>query len=192
MTMWTDPTEIERLKELWFAGHSASQIGAILNKSRDQVRGRITHMHLPPREKDACRYKEGAKSSLTSTERMARWRANNREYAMKSHREYARRWRATPEGKRMKRNTALKKAYGITIDQFDAMVDAQGGKCLICQKTLTLWSKFTHVDHDHDTGEIRAILCHPCNSALGLLGEKVSLLQRAIIYLTDRSSLFSS
>lgn len=58
------------------------------------------------------------------------------------------------------------------------MYDAQAGKCAIC-----LAREATCVDHDHDTGDIRGLLCRKCNSAIGIIGETPELLDRAAKYL---------
>ena len=95
-----------------------------------------------------------------------------------------RRYRAsTPE---RFRRTQYKRRYGITLEQFHEMIDAQGGRCAICcdlfkpaKKTkLTI-----HVDHCHQTMKVRGILCAKCNVALGLFSDSAERLQAAINYL---------
>lgn len=63
------------------------------------------------------------------------------------------------------------KTYGLTQDQFDAMFTDQDGCCASCGDKLKDAGKSTHVDHDHKTGKVRALLCGYCNPALGLLKE---------------------
>lgn len=58
----------------------------------------------------------------------------------------------------------LFRVYGLTMDQFDALVAAQRGLCAMCGHAPT--GRF-NVDHDHATGAVRALLCGPCNRALG-------------------------
>jgi hypothetical protein len=63
----------------------------------------------------------------------------------------------------------LKHTYGMTVEQYDAMTFAQGGLCAICKKLPTVRSKKSlrlDVDHNHETGEIRGLLCSTCNTAL--------------------------
>lgn len=60
------------------------------------------------------------------------------------------------------------------------MLKEQGGLCLICQRDL---AGKGHVDHDHKTGEVRGILCFPCNGGLGQFQEDTAVLSRAIEYL---------
>jgi hypothetical protein len=72
----------------------------------------------------------------------------------------------------------LRKSYGMTGAEFQAMVDAQGGLCAICQERPAV-----HVDHDHETGQVRGVLCFPCNAALGQFRDRIDLLARAASYL---------
>jgi hypothetical protein len=62
------------------------------------------------------------------------------------------------------------------------MVDAQDGKCDIC-KTKFLDKKRTHIDHCHATGEIRGVLCQPCNHAIGLFKDNIETIKNALSYL---------
>lgn len=88
--------------------------------------------------------------------------------------------RRDPEAKRLSgRKTHLKRTYGITMDEFEQMVEAQQGCCAICERTVDQLV----VDHDHDTGEVRELLCGSCNSAIGLLGDDPAKLRQAATYL---------
>lgn len=74
--------------------------------------------------------------------------------------------------------------YGITAEEFAAKLASQGGKCAICGTTDWLArGKGPHVDHNHDTGQIRGILCGPCNNGLGNFQDDPDLLRAAIDYL---------
>ena len=90
--------------------------------------------------------------------------------------------RSTPEGKLRQRAGHLKRKFGMTIEQYDEMLAAQGGGCFICgrppREDISL-----HVDHDHATGAIRGILCFRCNNALADFHEDVALLTKAAAYL---------
>lgn len=78
--------------------------------------------------------------------------------------------------------------YGVPIGWFSDQSNKQNGKCGICgvvpQKTLC-------VDHNHSTGEIRGLLCHDCNMALGKFKDSEFLLLRAIKYLVQHSKKYS-
>lgn len=81
------------------------------------------------------------------------------------------------------KNHYLKKKYGITSEQFEAMIVQQNGCCQICGKRFVN-SKSIHVDHNHRTGKVRSLLCGKCNSGLGYFGECIDNLLNAIQYLT--------
>lgn len=74
------------------------------------------------------------------------------------------------------------KVCGVDDDKFNAMLKSQNFKCAICRNDLKN-DRSTHLDHNHKTGKVRAILCHYCNTGLGLFKDNVELLQKAISYL---------
>ena len=84
----------------------------------------------------------------------------------------------------------IKKLYGITPEEYTLMSQKQRGLCLICGKPETMcWKgkrKILCIDHNHDTGKIRGLLCNRCNKAIGLLEDDVKLLRKAIKYLEDK------
>jgi len=76
---------------------------------------------------------------------------------------YSKEWaKANPE---KVKNKSLAK-YGLDLDGFNCLVELQHGLCKICECELII-GKHSHVDHDHDTGEVRGILCQNCNTKLG-------------------------
>jgi hypothetical protein len=99
-------------------------------------------------------------------------------------RKYA--WHHTEQGKRSSANTKLKKRFGITIEEYEKLVKEVGGKCEICGATQSTNGHRLAVDHDHQTLQIRGILCKDCNVALTLFQEKETVLQNAIKYLEQR------
>lgn len=78
---------------------------------------------------------------------------------------------ATPESKISKREWHLIKRYNLTLEQWNALFKEQGCKCASCPRTDPGWNRGWHTDHDHATGKVCAILCHSCNTALGLLDD---------------------
>lgn len=74
----------------------------------------------------------------------------------------------------------LRRAYGISLDQYEAMVEEQHGKCAICHRNN--WQALA-VDHSHSTGLVRRLLCHACNMALGHLNGKIEIVQAMLEYL---------
>lgn len=79
------------------------------------------------------------------------------------------------------RNNALKCNYGITLKEYNELLWKQGGRCAICRNILEL-GKRTHVDHCHDTGRVRGILCHACNVGIGHFRHSPLLLKLAANY----------
>lgn len=76
----------------------------------------------------------------------------------------------------------LKRRYGITQEDFNNLLESQKGLCAICEKSGG--QKPWHVDHDHSSGKVRGILCHPCNTALGNFNDDPEILERALKYLS--------
>lgn len=78
----------------------------------------------------------------------------------------------------------LKRRYGITAEESDAMLEAQGGLCGICRTAPA-----AHVDHDHDTGEVRELLCFNCNGGLGQFKDDPEVLRAAADYVERHRAL---
>jgi Recombination endonuclease VII len=73
----------------------------------------------------------------------------------------------------------LKRRYGISAEDADAMLEAQGGLCAICRAAPA-----AHVDHDHVTGAVRALLCFNCNGGLGQFKDNPEFLHAAAYYVS--------
>jgi hypothetical protein len=82
---------------------------------------------------------------------------------------------------------ALRDSFGLSLDEYKKMLDAQGGVCAICNQPETHKRqgklKALAVDHDHKTGAIRGLLCSDCNTGIGKLKDDPVVLQSAIQYL---------
>jgi hypothetical protein len=96
--------------------------------------------------------------------------------------EYRRDYRKRPERKAADREGYLKRKYGITIADYDRLLGKQNGVCAICGQPRPE-ERTLHVDHDHETGVIRGLLCFRCNNALGDFREEYELFRRAADYL---------
>lgn len=85
----------------------------------------------------------------------------------------------------LNRAAIRKRKYGISPSEYAALYDAQGGACAICRRTTSGRKDSTElcVDHCHTSNQIRGLLCHSCNRALGLLRDNTESLKRAIEYL---------
>lgn len=83
------------------------------------------------------------------------------------------------------RGRNLKIKYGITLEEYQTILDSQGGLCRICgcsSDSPRVLGSFA-VDHDHTTGAIRGLLCNQCNRAIGMLDDSPTLLRKAAGYL---------
>jgi hypothetical protein len=129
----------------------------------------------------ACNLEEKRQRYLadpaTAKARVKRWQQENPERLNA----YRRARRLEPEVKRRERAGHLKRKYGISIEQYEVMLDAQEGTCAICKRLPGDIS--LHVDHDHSSGAIRGLLCFPCNNALADFREDRQLLSEAADYL---------
>lgn len=94
------------------------------------------------------------------------------------HREVTKTRRERAHGKH------IEATYGITAEQYRELYAHQGGVCAICQRAKGTGRRKLAVDHNHLTGEVRGLLCQPCNrDVLGHLRDDVEALNRAINYL---------
>jgi len=71
--------------------------------------------------------------------------------------------------------------YKITEEEYDVMYEAQEGMCAICRAALDQ----LFVDHDHETEEVRGLLCRSCNLGIGFLQDDAGLVASALDYLTE-------
>lgn len=101
--------------------------------------------------------------------------------------------RTSEENKKLARKYNLKKCYGISLDRYDALLAEQGGKCAICGSTESNSSitEFLFVDHCHDTGTIRGLLCHKCNAGIGYLGDDEDVYYSALSYIAKSRTAIS-
>lgn len=102
---------------------------------------------------------------------------------LKNTGEYLRKWRKENPGS--SRQYHVKKTYGMTLTDYNILLEQQGGRCMICKRTdpAKKGTKNFYIDHDHKTGKVRGLLCHFCNTGLGYFGDSVETLQRAQDYL---------
>lgn len=91
----------------------------------------------------------------------------------------------SPAQQKSHRAYILRTTYGITMEDYDSMLEAQGGVCKICCDIPTGRFKYLCVDHCHSTGKVRGLLCHNCNKALGMIKDDISRLRRMLSYLEE-------
>jgi hypothetical protein len=88
------------------------------------------------------------------------------------------------------RHRTLRSRYGIDHDEYEAMYDAQDGRCAICRgKRPGAGKAYFCIDHDHRTGEVRGLLCWDCNVALGKFKDDPALLMKAAAYIERTDDL---
>lgn len=80
-------------------------------------------------------------------------------------------------------NLRLIRKYGITTEQRNEMIEAQDNKCLICNTDFDELDYAPHVDHCHESGQVRGILCKFCNTGLGQFKDNTDFMKAAIQYL---------
>lgn len=93
-------------------------------------------------------------------------------------------WSRTAKGKRTNWIANMRREYGLTVEQFDAMLISQCGRCATCGEPFgPTRQTFEHIDHCHKTGKVRGLLCPQCNKALGLARDNPMTLFNMYMYL---------
>lgn len=127
------------------------------------------------------------------------WKEKNPVAARESHRRAQLKWRTKNRGhvaavKKLwdnanrdkvngyRRKQYFKTKYGLTLEERDAMIAAQNGKCAVCPNTSPGNKLGWVVDHCHATGKLRGVLCHRCNLTLGFVNDSVDALRSLIEY----------
>ena len=83
------------------------------------------------------------------------------------------------------RNSILYKKYGISSEEYDLILLEQDYRCAICGKEIATNGRRLSVDHSHETGNVRGLLCDDCNKGIGMLGDSVYMLRKAVKYLLE-------
>lgn len=112
-------------------------------------------------------------------------------YSKEHYETYTKPWqeRNKERLKRYRKSADLKKKYGLTLEEYEAMHASQEGVCAICKEPETQACYRTGatynlaVDHNHSTDEIRQLLCSRCNRTLGMVNDDIKLLEDMIAYL---------
>jgi hypothetical protein len=100
----------------------------------------------------------------------AGWWANRKERLMGNAAYYA-------THKEEMKAVTRKRKYGLSQDDFNAMLEKQGMACAVCHKNVWPGKRLSHIDHDHKTGKVRGILCSHCNTALGLMNDSLDIIK---------------
>ena len=117
-----------------------------------------------------------------------KWRENNKDRINAEKREL----RRTEHGKNQMRKYNIQ-GTGLTVEQYDAAVEKQNNKCAICGAEYTASKtgrcKRLSIDHHHDTMVFRGLLCHRCNTAVGLVKDDPVIAQNMAAYLLERNQV---
>ena len=92
---------------------------------------------------------------------------------------------AQPRYRENHRSRRMQRMYGVTEAEFEAQLAAQGGVCAICGSSERDHFGRMHLDHDHETGRFRGVLCFRCNHMLGKALDDPDRLARAAEYLRE-------
>lgn len=112
-----------------------------------------------------------------------RLRAYARQY-YEDNKEACKKRMNSKHGKLIMMKSHYKTRYGITVDEYNVMLKAQGGVCKICRNECDKRDVLS-VDHCHKTGKVRGLLCHKCNAGLGAFGDNPNLVAAAAFYLGE-------
>lgn len=107
------------------------------------------------------------------------WRRRNAE----AHRATVKRYRTSAKGAATTHARLLRAKYGLRPDDFERMLSEQGSACAICREAFADNAP-PCIDHCHDTGRVRGLLCRACNAALGGFGDDSAIVTAALAYLT--------
>jgi hypothetical protein len=139
-------------------------------------------------------------------ERMKRWREANRDHiktyqkawreenagaVAEYQKEYHKEYRERDEAKAATHSRNLWKNYKMTPTEFNELWEAQSGKCAICSVEMAPRGRAKNsaaVDHNHESGAVRGLLCRNCNAGIGYLMDDPDLLIAAAEYLVERGS----
>jgi hypothetical protein len=98
-------------------------------------------------------------------------------------------WKRKPENiaRAKEQRRWLWHAFRLTLEDYNRAFAEQEGRCAICGAHQSEIKVSLHVDHDHETGKIRGLLCGSCNRMLGIAKDSIGRLEAAIAYLRERS-----
>lgn len=148
----------------------------------------FTYEQTRGRNRERCDPCRKARKNAYEAEKQRRWREANperhREH-MITHREKR---KLRPDITDYRWAINLRAKYGITVADYEAMIEAQDGLCAICRGKHRGSGGRLHVDHCHDSGKVRGLLCGPCNTAIGLLDHDEGRVRQVIEYLSEEKT----
>jgi len=122
------------------------------------------------------------KDKALNRKHAATYRAKNPELVRRRHTE------TYEKNKHKYRHTRRCEMKGITVEQYDELMARQDGKCAICEREFgDDWSVKPRIDHCHEIGKVRGLLCNWCNRALGFFSDSPDMLEKAARYIRDHT-----
>lgn len=156
-------------------------------KDKEKAKERDKRYALENREKLREYHKQ---YNIDNAEKKRQYRKDNAERSRKYDKQYridnlekVKGYYKTEEYRKRKKKYYLMRDYNITMDDYNKMVAKQNGNCDICGKHQDELKIFLTVDHSHETGKIRGLLCTRCNLVIGCAKDDISILKNAIKYL---------
>ena len=124
------------------------------------------------------------------------WKENRRKYreskqfkdnskryrSTEKYKAYYREYQSTHKHKTVSHDYHLKNKFNITIEKYETILKEQGGVCSVCRGENPSGNRLA-VDHNHETGQVRGLLCHKCNTALGYADDNIYRLLQLSDYL---------
>jgi 23S rRNA G2445 N2-methylase RlmL len=115
------------------------------------------------------------KDSIKSKQYQKKYYFKNREKKIKARKLL---YMNTPYDVRLAKNNALRHAYKITVEDYDKKLKEQNYCCAICNRNRDIFKRNLSVDHNHKTGEVRGLLCVICNTNVGVVEDKLEMIQK--------------
>lgn len=132
------------------------------------------------------RYRQKPEKKALALAATSEWVKANRE----RRNAYMRKWWAAAKEKHpekyfeMARRSRLKRLYGISLEDYDRLLTKQSGRCALCDKTPDKERNgYLSVDHCHETGSVRGLLCEQHNLALGKMGDTEAAIVKLLAYI---------
>lgn len=168
---WSDPIKARAARKARYWKHPEKSRASCREQKRAEY-------HADPDKARAAKRDQYARAPEVFVERTRQWRAGNPEKAKAIE---ARR------DKERLADAALVRRYGLSREQWAQMKTAQDNRCAICVEEFGV-RKGIHVDHCHQTGRVRQLLCTHCNTMLGRAKDNPELLRRGAAYLEEWSA----
>ena len=143
--------------------------------NKEEINKKARELHLINKDEINKRRRELYKINKNKEKKQEYYKKNKQHILELRHKEKLR-----------TKHNHLVKRYGITIEQYENMLDIQKSKCYICDTFVdNTKNNYLHVDHNHTTGKVRKLLCMGCNASLGLIKENKNTLLKMIEYLKE-------